>query len=161
MLSIASDWGIDRLHGHLYQGGLPILAYPGMKLPDGVDADVLVLCAQESQFPAVMPPRDHLRIYRVPLDDAELSRREAEAALGAGHYVADQLNKGRRVVVTCQQGRNRSGLVSAIALVEHLRIAPSAAIAIIQRQRKNALTNPSFVRWLRSADPRPRPNAGM
>ncbi len=60
-----------------------------------------------------------------------------------------------RVLVTCMQGRNRSGLVSALMLIR-LGATADAAIRSIRRARVNALTNEQFVLLLRSAQARPR-----
>jgi protein-tyrosine phosphatase len=153
MLEIASDWGIDNLKGALFQGGQPIIGYPGATMADGKPFDVLVLCAYELQFSTFKPSADLLRVYRCPLDDAVLTTAEATAAIEAGKFVARKLAEGKRVLVTCQQGRNRSGLVSAIALVVG-GMQPHQAIRLIQQRRKNALTNPSFVRFLMAGERR-------
>ena len=153
MLDIASDWGIDQIKGNLYQGGQPIISYPGVPMADGHTFDVLVLCAYELQFSTFKPAADTLRVYRCPLDDAVLTTVEAMAAIEAGKFVARKLSEGKRVLVTCQQGRNRSGLVSAIALAVG-GMQPHQAIRLIQQRRKSALTNPSFVRFLMAGEKR-------
>jgi protein-tyrosine phosphatase len=54
------------------------------------------------------------------------------------------VSEGAQVLVTCRMGKNRSGLVSALAL--HLLTGQSgkACIQHIQSRRKGALRNPGF-----------------
>jgi protein-tyrosine phosphatase len=76
----------------------------------------LVLCAWEEQ-----PPDEAfsgIAVHRVLLDDSGLPPssvdfRNAEAMAA---HVANLVRRGRSVLVTCQLGMNRSGLVSALAL---------------------------------------------
>ena len=139
---LRSPYGIDLLHGSLWQGGKP----EARLADDAREFDTLVLCAYEVQFAGERVPG--LRIIRCPMDDATLSNEEAAAALSAAEAVVAELKRGRRVLCTCHQGRNRSGLVSAMALVGTYGMRPSQAIRLIQSRRKNALENPSFTHFL-------------
>ena len=57
---------------------------------------------------------------------------------------------GRRVLVRCSGGLNRSGLVSALALT-HLGRSADEAVALVRAARGPwALTNPGFVAHLKS-----------
>src|SRR5690242_18888807 len=101
-----------RLGPKLYQGSYPSLpiARRGFR--------VLVLCASELQKRG---EEDGLVTLRCPLFDhsgAALSRRDWVHALRTGQRVAEFVAGGERVLVTCAEGRNRSGLISAIALHE-------------------------------------------
>jgi protein-tyrosine phosphatase len=68
-------------------------------------------------------------------------------------FVASLVGSGRRVLVHCTEGLNRSGLVVARALMEMGRTT-SEAIESVRRQRGPsvdgfpALGNEAFVRWL-------------
>lgn len=76
--------------------------------------------------------------------DEYIARIEALAEWAHGEWVS-----GRRVLIRCAGGMNRSGLVTALVL---LRVGYSAddAVALIQHRRSpEALTNPSFVAYLR------------
>lgn len=132
-----------RLGPKLYQGSFPVQAVA----PLGID--VLVLCARELQTRSAEPG---LVTLRCPLDDhanAVLSRGDWQNALRTGALVARYIRSGRRVLVTCAAGRNRSGLVSAIALHELTGRSGKECIEHIQSRRLNALTNDDFVAALR------------
>lgn len=85
--------------------------------------------------------------------------RMSDAGVGAGiaarveelaGIVADAATEGRRVLVRCSGGLNRSGLVVASALVR-LGHAPDEAIRLVRAARGAwALTNPMFVSHLRT-----------
>ncbi|CAM5729125.1 Protein phosphatase OS=Streptomyces fumanus OX=67302 GN=GCM10018772_50950 PE=4 SV=1 [Streptomyces fumanus] len=83
-----------------------------------------------------------------PLDGTQLAGviRLAEAACAA-------LDRGRRVLVRCYHGYNRSGLVVAHALVRRGR-SPEEAIRLIRARRSPwALHNELFVEYLRTGLP--------
>jgi hypothetical protein len=141
---------VTPIAGNLWQGGPPpegtALAEQGF--------DMLVLCAEEhqpssSQFPG-------LTVVRAPNDDRPKgpppTADEVLIAHLAAKTVAKSLFKGRKVLVTCMQGRNRSGLVSGLAMV---MLGESAAPVIqrIRERRENALTNPYFVEIIKGYKP--------
>lgn len=60
---------------------------------------------------------------------------------------------GRRVLIRCAGGLNRSGLVTALTLIKSGR-TPDAAIGLVRAGRSPAaLSNPSFVEWLQGQTP--------
>jgi hypothetical protein len=78
--------------------------------------------------------------------DAGVAARVDELAVA----VVDALGAGRRVLVRCSGGLNRSGLVVASTLVR-LGHPPDDAIALVRRARGPwALINPAFVSFLRA-----------
>jgi hypothetical protein len=125
------------------------LLWQGSKPPTGracADAgfEVLVLCAEERQGGGY----EGVVVYYVDLDDGELTHDEWTRARAMAHLVAAGVRGGARTVVTCNEGRNRSGLVVACAL--HLLAGRPGAecVAAVRRARLGALTNASFVRAL-------------
>lgn len=74
------------------------------------------------------------------------------AAQGAGLVLKARAD-GKRVLVTCNQGRNRSGLVIGLALTSRLgpyRCSPEEAVGYIRQARgAAALSNHHFVNVLR------------
>lgn len=151
---IRSKFGIDDLvrakNGALLaQGGKPEIVQPGA--PYARRFDVLVLCAYEIQ-----PQLNYsdLLVIHAPMDDNYdfMAMEDISTAVQTAQVVSDQLRKGRRVLSTCHQGRNRSGLVSAMALCLTYGYKPSEAIQIVRLARMHALTNPQFVRLLLSAE---------
>lgn len=144
------DTIIASANGHVIaQGDANAATGSGRKFP------LVVFCAEE--FP---PPKDPAAwlygrpedtLY-APNDDAQLDETQAGIAWDAARRVADAYRNGRSVLVTCMQGRNRSGLVTSIALHEIFGCGGTQAARVVRRQRvgARALTNPDFVRYLRT-----------
>jgi len=118
---------------YLAQGSVPP---PRARLP----FDVVVLAAVEHQD-VDLPGYE---VIRVPLDDSGPPPSPADRALirATAKRIAARVRAGRRVLVTCHQGRNRSGVLAGLALVE-LGLPRERAVGRIQRYR-NGLTNPFF-----------------
>lgn len=57
-------------------------------------------------------------------------------------------SQGKTILVTCAQGRNRSGVVAAEVLIRG-GDSPERVIRSIKERRQRALTNDAFVAWLR------------
>jgi hypothetical protein len=120
--------------------------------------DTLVLCAEELQsgstaFSLLRPitGERRFRIIDAGFDDSPdhgLTPHEAWIAENAASRVVRELAAGRKVLVTCMAGRNRSGLVSALVL-KRMGWTARDAIRAVRDARENALTNESFVRYLR------------
>lgn len=130
--------------------GLAQGTFPGTPETAFKDFDVVVLCAEEHQPRWRVPPGK--KLYHLPLDDdgynqvpLDVGRIVIQAAHAAGtHHVA-----GHPVVTTCHQGRNRSGIVTALILMLHYNMQPREAIRLVQSRRKNdALANPMFTQFL-------------
>jgi hypothetical protein len=92
-----------RIAPKLWQGSKPVGPLRGF--------DAVAFCAAEHQ-----PNVAGIEVYNCPLHDDVLSPEETSIALSCARRVASIVLSGRRVLVTCQQGRNRSGLVTALAL---------------------------------------------
>lgn len=120
------------LPGRLAQGSAPPT---DVHLP----FDVVVLSAMEYQ-----PAMPYVQtVIHVPLDDGpQPDKAERFRIRKAAREVADRVRLGERVLVTCWQGRNRSGVISGLALVQ-LGIPPAEAVRRI-RELRNGLTNPWF-----------------
>ena len=114
--------------------------------------DVIVLAAEEYQPHATRFPGAH--VIHVPLDDApwrQMRPDEIADAVRIGEVVARHLRAGRRVLVTCAMGLNRSSLVAAIAMHDVHGMGADEIIARIRRARGEwALSNPNFEKLLRA-----------
>ena len=135
----------SRIASKLYQGSLP----PSAAVLRAQGIHTIVLCAIELQ-PDDWQFEGAVDVIRCPFDDngdrpsaRELARIE-ETALA----VAARVRRSQRALVTCAQGRNRSGLVGALALIDLYRISGKEAVTWVQRMRENALTNTTFVELL-------------
>lgn len=145
---------------HNVLGGLWIGNAPPVKSmhEDGVDFgslanfDTLILCAQEYQPEAGL--FDVGEVVHAPMDDnpVMMTTRTASMAVRAAKHVVSALSEGKTVLVTCLAGRNRSGLVCALALCfGPPKMTADDAIRTVRGARGNhALANPLFVKFLRS-----------
>jgi protein-tyrosine phosphatase len=136
--------GYGYVHPFLAIGSKPPTNQP-------LNFNALVLCAQEYQpsgnhFPKVM-------IIRAPFEDTvPISKEEIETAYRAGLTTAQLIRDRRRVLVTCNQGRNRSGLVTGFALMDLGVRAEDAIVRIRKARGDDALSNDYFVKLLHSCD---------
>lgn len=137
------QFDVDRLAPKLWIGSAP---YGGDVLK-AMGFDTLVLCAQEYQPPASSFPG--VRVIHAPFDDApELDAATQELVKRTARQVAGEVQRGRRTLVTCMAGRNRSGLVCARVLMKLSGAPGHLVVDHVQRLRKNALTNDVFARSL-------------
>jgi len=115
-------------------------SYPGV--------DVIVLCAAEYQPQAF----EHFsgRILRPAIPDDALDNGELRRVITAATDVAGALKSGKRVLVTCQMGINRSALVAALALGRVIRATPDELVALLRAKRHpQCLYNAHFREYLR------------
>jgi hypothetical protein len=145
-----------RIAPGLYQGSQPP---PGDHVRMA-GFSILVLCAGEYQPPAACYPG--VTVLHCPLIDNGGRHRPTEdelrLAYRTGHDVAQALSRGRRVLVTCQAGLNRSGMVTAIALHALHGNDGASAVKHVQITRPGALFNGHFARAIEALPPRkPRP----
>ncbi len=137
------------LANRLYMGGRPS---PGREIYAG-GFDVLVLCAEEIQLPT-----DHfpgVEVMYVPLhDDASqpVSEKIWAQVTGCARRVARRVRAGKRVLVTCAAGLNRSGFVVAAAVHYLTGHSGPKCCSYVSRRRvrcgKHALYNKAFVKAL-------------
>lgn len=135
----------------LYQGSCP-RDHEGTPNLWGAGFDVVVLTAHEYQpspdsFPGTI-------VVSAPFHDAiDVTDELWRAADAAAATVVKHLADGQSVLVTCQEGRNRSGLVCAIALCRQ-GLAPDKAVQQVRSRRGGrALSNPQFVKALKRRTP--------
>lgn len=112
----------------------------GVRLP----FEVIVLAAWEYQ-----PEMPGFKVMHVPLDDefeTPVTEEDRTRIQAAARAVARHIRAGRRVLVTCHQGRNRSGVIAGLALVQLGVTGLEAANRI--RHLRDGLTNPHFHRMV-------------
>jgi len=145
-------WTYDKIIPGLYQGSKPPY---GTALSE-LGIDMLILAAREIQPASVYYP--DVEVVRAPIDDLPgekpLDRQGLHWVVGAARRAANALSEGKRVMVTCAAGMNRSGLVTAVTLIMHKGLSGRAAIELIRRTRRwgedgyKPLSNPQFVQML-------------
>jgi protein-tyrosine phosphatase len=62
----------------------------------------------------------------------------------------DDWKRGKKVLIRCQAGWNRSGLIMALVLMREGYTADEAINLIRQKRSPHALCNKGFENWLRS-----------
>lgn len=83
-----------------------------------------------------------------PIPDGPLQPARARPLMELAEQAASAVRAGRRVLVRCQAGLNRSGLVTALTLV-HLGHEAGDAIDLVRRGRSpEALFNADFERYV-------------
>lgn len=145
----------DPIDAHRIDDKLWIGSYPRVPETCGY-FDVVVLCAVEKQ--SVNLPGCH--IVKAPLDDDKPTQRELQTAVSAARTVHEFRRRGKRVLVTCAQGVNRSSFVAAMAMMLAGDSA-SQAISKIREFRKppigmTPLSNTHFVAVLHRMGQRPQ-----
>ena len=123
---------------------------PGRVLPL-LGVDTLVLCAKECIVDQSPPEQYGVRnVVYAPFSDSgnRPTAAEFKAAEWAAEQVVDSVESRRRCLVTCFQGRNRSGLVCAIALQRMSGWSGKRAADWIRDRRDGALTNMYFYAYM-------------
>jgi len=119
--------------------------------------DVLVLCAREYQPASVYFPK--VTVIHAPNDDNParypFTKEDLRVAIRAASQVVDHYNEGKNILITCQAGINRSGLVMAITLHKLFGWSGDQCIKKIREERQvpdciPALSNPDFQKVLRN-----------
>lgn len=128
-------------------------SYPQIRGTAFQHADVLVLCAEEHQAKGLKAPPGK-QIVRLGFDD-DIYRPVPQEAGKIFHAHAQMLGRaalsGRKLMITCAMGLNRSGLMTALTLMHGYGMRPAEAIRLIRGRRSaDCLMNPMFEQWLLS-----------
>lgn len=132
-----------EIHPGLWQGGLP---------EDWFEAwaqfDVVVsLCAG----PRVIPlPPGRLRVLWY-IDDWEVPE-DVEQLWRLVRLIAGEVDAGKKVLVHCAAGLNRSGFVTALAYRELAKCSGTEAEDRVKALRPGALLNPYYTTFLHKLD---------
>jgi hypothetical protein len=135
----------NRIASRLWQGSAPPCgSYPNFQ--------TIVLAAKEYQLHARQLPGS--KVVYAPLDDNALGMQPYEGRLieNASFECWADWRQGKRILVTCAMGLNRSGVVMARTLMRCFRWDAETAIRCVQAGRPGALYNRHFVAWLKSKD---------
>jgi Dual specificity phosphatase, catalytic domain len=124
-----------RIMGPIYQGSVPPMFLEGFH--------TIVFCAMEHQHSQNI---HFATVIHAPNDDADRlpTKEEMRVAVNAARKVAWLVRDKHRVLITCAQGRNRSGFVTALALMRLCGWSAYDTVKFIQKQRPNSLTNVHF-----------------
>lgn len=146
-MNLGFELEADEIIPNLWQGSFPRLLSAAE-----CGFDLVVLCARE-----MLGGRGETNEYRAhdmdvieaPFDDTPWpSSKELTIAHWAAAKVTAAHREGKKVLVTCQAGLNRSGLVNGIAVRDIQKIAGVEAVLLIQGSRKEALCNNTFAMYV-------------
>ncbi len=137
--------------GRLYQGNFQDAT--DVQALDKARIKVVVFAAYEKNY--VHLP-DRFDVIRARLDDSFFIGKEAEyeyqrCARKVSKLMIFYLSRGARILSSCAQGRNRSGLLTAATLLRCGIQAEQAIRMIRQARGPFALSNPAFVRMIHAA----------
>lgn len=136
----------DPIIQNLFQGAAPPYGETVAKL----GFDTLVLCAKENQREDLYPG---IEVVLAPGDDdvrVERMMRDLPTWQQAAQIVAERVASGKKVLVTCMAGLNRSGMVTALALHQITGWSGKDIVEHIQASRDMALCNDTFADYIRS-----------
>lgn len=134
---------------NLWMGGMLYGPAAEPFFPDSSDFDVCVSMAGRGHPKLQLPNVEHFYPYLIRDDELHAAEKifVADAVIQTVYHV----ESGHRVLVRCQAGYNRSGLVVALALLDMDYGDPDEIIALIREKRsKWALCNPRFVDYIKS-----------
>lgn len=134
----------------LWQGGTADEAWVDKPMalqyrPDQVPFDAVL-----TLFDWAQPYGTGVTELRYGFPDAALDDNDTAAILEAARWAHRRWSAGDEVLIRCQAGLNRSGLLTALVLMLEGWEAAAAIRHIRGRRSPNALFNNSFVDWLLS-----------
>lgn len=93
----------------------------------------------------------HVQEFRYGVPDSQIAEIDLNRLRHAVDFGYQQWKSGDRVLVRCQAGLNRSGLVTALILMKDGFAAVEAIDLIRQNRHEDALFNKSFAHWIQSS----------
>lgn len=121
----------DEIMERLWQGSIP----PRGRKLSREGFDMVVLCSSDFQFPASDFPG--VEVVHAPYEDNILTPDARALVLEAADRVAFAYRQGKKVLVTCTAGLNRSGYVMGMALHLIFGWEGNRCVGLIRRQRSN------------------------
>ena len=94
------------------------------------------------------PVKWGVKEYRFGIEDGPIEREQIKDILKAADWAYEQWKTKETVLIRCQAGANRSGLIMALVLMKDGWSAQKA-IDHIRLRRSFALSNSAFVAWLK------------
>jgi protein-tyrosine phosphatase len=140
----------DRIDDLVYLGGRP----DPKRDYSALGFDLLVLCAEDARYRVGAYPK--VRVLCAPMADstgpgALMSIAVAQEAAGV---VVKQAKAGKKVLVTCETGRNSSALVVSLALRDLYGWKVKECISLIRSRRRPkigfVLDNKEFTDWAKA-----------
>lgn len=119
----------------------------------------MAACVPEDQFDVVVSmagrgamgtrvKNDRVTQHLFYIDDGQLGPLEMQYVMEAAQLVSEYWAEGDKILVRCNMGLNRSGLIVALALIDHGNEAQAVIDRIRSRRSPNALCNEWFVKYI-------------
>lgn len=135
---------------NLFQGGTDDLDVIHLPVTNRAKRTDLPFDSIVTMYAWARPADWKVQEFRYGVPDAAISEIDLNRLRLAVNFGYNRWKAGDRVLVRCQAGLNRSGLVSALILIKD-GITPERAIEIIRANRgPDALFNQHYVDWLLS-----------
>ena len=142
----------DQILPGLWQGGTEDDEVVGGRIPADHHG---ALAGRRTRFDVVVtlyadaqPAPWGVEELRFGFPDADLTPEFASRAIALARHAHRRWRDGERVLVRCQAGVNRSGLVMALVLMLEGMDAHDAIALIRERRAPAVLSNFAYVRWL-------------
>ncbi len=133
---------------NLFQGGTDDLDVIHLPVTNNNKRIDLPFDAIVTMYAWARPADWQVQEFRYGVPDAKISDIELSRLRQAVQFGYDRWKSGDRVLVRCQAGLNRSGLVTALILIKDGH-TPEAAINAIRTHRgPDALFNMNFANWI-------------
>ncbi len=142
------DYAPDEILPGLWQGGTEDHEVVGCRAPAGhydrhQPFDLVV-----TLYADALPAAWGVEEARYGFPDSRLTQESIDMAVDLARLAHGRWRAGARVLIRCQAGVNRSGLVMALTLM-HEGLTAADAVALIRARRSPvALSNEHFMRWL-------------
>ena len=140
---------------------------PGLFMGGTADEDVTMIAAQRADFGDTKPYDAVVTLYawaqpvgweveelRYGFGDGVMGHVDVDRLLRLAIWAWERWKSGDRVLIRCQAGLNRSGLVTALVLLLDGYEAAEAIQVIRDQRSPRALCNQAFVTWLHDEGPR-------
>lgn len=139
----------SRVARHLYQGALGWS--DTVRAASSGNFDLVVSCAKEIDMPPLPPGVAHYTLRLT--DEPKMSEAEFQRVLRAAGLVHAARRRGKRALVACAMGLNRSGLVTGLAL-RLAGLSGTQAVHAVRASRGNfALSNDLYRRIVQEYRP--------
>ena len=133
---------------NLFQGGTDDLDVIHLAVTNNRKRTDLPFDAIVTMYAWARPADWQVQEFRYGVPDASIGDIDLSRLHQAVQFGYDRWKAGDRVLIRCQAGLNRSGLVLALILIKD-GIAPEDAINLIRTHRgPDALFNLNFANWL-------------
>jgi protein-tyrosine phosphatase len=125
--------------------------------PLGFGWDAIALMAPQYDKVALTFKDSGIRFVYLPILDGPLLGKDLNRIFIVAKYVARSVKSGKKVLVACWAGKNRSGLISSIATMYLTGCSGPEAIAGVRQARgTDAMSNPWFEQFVSSIEVRSR-----